>query len=71
MKRVLLITVLFLAPGLFFINGANAQELDLEIYKLNIDTPTLQRGYTMSAFDGHVRVGIFPEVLAVETDVVN
>jgi len=68
-KRVLLNIVLLLILIAFGCN-ANAQGLNLEIYKLNINTPTLRKGYTISAFNGHIRVGIFPEVLAVETDVV-
>ncbi|MFH1173202.1 MAG: septal ring lytic transglycosylase RlpA family protein [bacterium] len=42
----------------------------VETYNLHVDTPTLSRGYTAEPFDGQFRVGIFPEVLNQETDIV-
>lgn len=39
-------------------------------YNLHVDTPTLSRGYTAKPFNGNFRVGIFPEVLNEETDIV-
>lgn len=45
------------------------EELKVEIYNLFVDTPTLSKGYTAEPFGGNFRVGIFPEVLSVETNI--
>lgn len=49
---------------------AMAQDVSLDIEVLNISTPTLRAGYTIEGFDSKFRVGIFPEVLSEETDVI-
>ncbi len=72
MKRVIKITTSLIFSSFVVIllsYVVQAQELDLETYKLSVDTPTLHKGYTLSVFDEGLRVGIFPEVLAVETDI--
>lgn len=68
MKRL---SIIIIVITLFFLtfNVSLAEDTSLDIKILRIDTPTLQRGYTIEGFEGRFRVGIFPEVLAVETDV--
>jgi len=43
---------------------------EIQIYSLKIDKPTLARGYTASVFENSFRVGIFPEVLNEETEII-
>ena len=45
-------------------------ESNVETHNLFVDTPTLSAGYTAEPFGGQFRVGIFPEVLSEETEIV-
>lgn len=63
-RIIIVITLFFLTFSVSL-----AEDIDLDVKVLRIDTPTLQKGYTIEGFEGRLRVGIFPEVLAVETDV--
>ena len=47
-----------------------AQDISLDVRALNISAETLKAGYTVDEFDGKFRVGIFPEVLSEETQIV-
>ena len=61
----ILYTVIFL----FLISVNVSFAGNIEIDALRLDTQTLKSGYTINGFVGKFRVGIFPEVLAVETSV--
>jgi rare lipoprotein A len=52
------------------VGAETASEDQINIYFLKIDTPTLSRGYTASVFNDNFRVGIFPEILNEETEIV-
>lgn len=59
---VLLVLILFVMPAQAFVVSF--------ITDIHIDQPTIEKGYTVTSNDKNFRLGIFPEVLAVETRVV-
>lgn len=68
MKHFSIFLIIF---SLFFFiaNTSSAEDISLDLKVLNIDTPTLLKGYTIDGFNSKFKVGIFPEILAVETTV--
>ncbi len=69
LRKALWASTIIIFSIFLFSNFALAAEPSLDIQVININTATLKAGYTINAFDGDFRVGIFPEVLAEETAV--
>ncbi len=74
-KNQLFLMVCLVLSGIMIWVGVVRAELigienQINVYSLRIDTPTISRGYTASVFNDNFRVGIFPEVLNEETEIV-
>lgn len=72
---VLAFFLIFVGVILGWVSAARAEtgvlsENSINIYSLKIDQPTLLRGYTATVFDDNFKVGIFPEVLNEETEII-
>lgn len=64
--------IFFISLAIFFAFSfvAGAQEENAnEYYKINIDAKTIERGYTVAAFDEDLKLSLVPGILSSSTDV--
>lgn len=75
-NQLYVITGFFILFGVAaWVGAAKAEDAILsqdaiDIYTLKVDQATLSRGYTASVFTDNFKVGIFPEVLGEETEII-
>ena len=72
-KIILLACVIIscLCGWYFFDFAAQAEEtVDLnQYYSINLDAPTIEKGYTVTAFDNIIKLSLVPDILSEETRV--